>query len=425
MSHNARQHLEQVIFPFWMQNGIDAEQGGFHTCFDNRGRTRVSEDKYTWSQGRFVWLLARAAALVEADLLDVPGVSADSLVDLSRSGAEFLSRNALRDDGTCAFALSRDGWNAVPGQPDRSVYADLFAAMGFAELASRTGEESWLRQARTIIDRAAADINAGSAPTPPYAVPVGRRAFGPHLILLNALVVLTGAERAVSGSATREELLRSEVDAVMSFRSTGAGFFEMPLIVAGDASDLVSRHRVPGHALEAMWIALEAMELLGTEASTAHRENALAAIAPLCDLGWDTEFGGLFRYTDRDGGRPQGPGGSAPYEDLVRTTWDAKLWWVHSEASAVTAIAARRYGRTECAEWASRIWEYSLDTFPGGAEGAEWVQIRNRDGTPRDEVVALPVKDPFHIARNLMQLVELDAAEPASAPASVPEAMPR
>jgi N-acylglucosamine 2-epimerase len=27
-----------------------------------------------------------------------------------------------------------------------------------------------------------------------------------------------------------------------------------------------------------------------------------------------------------------------------------------------------------------------------------------------DEVVALPVKDPYHIARNLMQLVELEAA---------------
>lgn len=409
MPHPAREHLERVVFPFWLQHGIDTEYGGFHTCFDNRGRTRVSDDKFTWSQGRFVWLLARAASLVERGLLTLDGADADQLVEWARAGAEFLRAHALRGDGTTAFALSRDGESAAADQPDRSVYADLFAAMGFAELARQSGEGHWLPLAQSIVDRAERDVSAGTAPTPPYAVQEGRRAFGPHLILLNALVVLTAAERAVVGAATREGMLRAELDAVMSFRSDGAGFFEMPLLAPRSGDDLVSRHRVPGHALEAMWIALEAMGLLGEDARRAHREDALAAIAPLCELGWDAEFGGLYRYTDRDGGVPQGSSGSSQYEQLVQDTWDTKLWWVHSEASAVTAIATTRYARAECAPWAERIWDYSLATFPGGAEGEEWVQIRNRDGSPRDAVVALPVKDPFHIARNLMQLVELDA----------------
>ena len=37
----------------------------------------------------------------------------------------------------------------------------------------------------------------------------------------------------------------------------------------------------------------------------------------------------------------------------------------------------------------------------------EWVQIRKRDGSPQDKVVALPVKDPFHITRNLILILEL------------------
>ena len=116
----------------------------------------------------------------------------------------------------------------------------------------------------------------------------------------------------------------------------------------------------------------------------------------------------MLRYVDSAGGAPRGADGGSPYERLVRRTWDTKLWWVHSESAAVTAIAARRHGRAECADWHTRIWDYTLATFPGGDDGEEWVQIRNRDGSPRDEVVALPVKDPFHIIRNLMQLIELD-----------------
>ena len=30
----------------------------------------------------------------------------------------------------------------------------------------------------------------------------------------------------------------------------------------------------------------------------------------------------------------------------------------------------------------------------------EWIQIGNRQGEPMEKVVALPVKDPFHIIRN-------------------------
>src|SRR5690625_6947065 len=62
-----REHLEQVILPFWLEHGIDPEAGGFFTCFDNRGAQRVSTDKFTWSQGRFVWLLARAARLAQQE----------------------------------------------------------------------------------------------------------------------------------------------------------------------------------------------------------------------------------------------------------------------------------------------------------------------------------------------------------------------
>ena len=37
----------------------------------------------------------------------------------------------------------------------------------------------------------------------------------------------------------------------------------------------------------------------------------------------------------------------------------------------------------------------------------EWIQIRTREGYPQEKVVALPVKDPYHIIRNVILIIEL------------------
>jgi N-acylglucosamine 2-epimerase len=60
---------------------------------------------------------------------------------------------------------------------------------------------------------------------------------------------------------------------------------------------------------------------------------------------------------------------------------------------------------------ADRIEDYTLRTFPDHDHG-EWLQIRSRDGSPLDQVVALPVKDPMHIARSLILLNRLRASSP-------------
>lgn len=54
------------------------------------------------------------------------------------------------------------------------------------------------------------------------------------------------------------------------------------------------------------------------------------------------------------------------------------------------------------------VHAYAFATFPNpdGAVG-EWIQIRDRRGRPLDKVVGLPVKDPYHLTRNLLLLVEL------------------
>ena len=106
------------------------------------------------------------------------------------------------------------------------------------------------------------------------------------------------------------------------------------------------------------------------------------------------------------GGEPCGRRSDDRYERLVVTTWDTKLWWPHAEALYALLLFGLRTGREDLLALHERLHAYALATFPAGP-GREWIQIRDRDGTPLEATVALPVKDPFHVARALLLLVEL------------------
>src|SRR5690625_1197175 len=191
VSEAARTHLESVVLPFWFTHGIDEEVGGFFTCFDNRGRQMVSTDKFTWSQGRFVWLLSRAADLANRGLLDV---DAQTCLRWAERGAQFLLEHAVQPDDTTRFVVGRHGGDPESqGQPDRSVYADWFVVMGLAELARVSGEHRWLDAAMPVLHRARGEHLAGTAPTPPHAVPRGHSASGPTVLLANTLLVAAQA----------------------------------------------------------------------------------------------------------------------------------------------------------------------------------------------------------------------------------------
>lgn len=431
----ARRQLGRVVLPFWLRHGIDHEHGGFFTCFDNRGRRLLSTDKFTWSAGRFVWLLARAASLAERGLLDLDpvGVDGDELIRIAERGARFLRRHVVGADGRCAYRVTASGApptdraegagaadsadGATRAGDERSIFADCFVAIGLAELARQTGTGEWLEIVDRIIERVTADVAAGDPPTAPYPLPGGFSGFGAEMILLNArLEQVRAHQRAGRATPGMWSGLADARTAVLDRREADTGLFTE--VRVGDpamADTLLARHRVPGHALEGVWMALEAGELLGV--SDGQRELC-ASVSALCASGWDQEFGGLFRYTGPDGAQqPSGRLIGGPYEDLVTHTWSTKLWWVHSEAAYTTRLVARRHGDASAAEWFDRIWDYTLDTFPAaggkprgtGEDGEEWIQIRDRAGRPLDEVVALPVKDPFHISRNLMQLIELES----------------
>ncbi|MEX2501314.1 MAG: AGE family epimerase/isomerase, partial [Trueperaceae bacterium] len=174
----------------------------------------------------------------------------------------------------------------------------------------------------------------------------------------------------------------------------------------GSGASLLTRHVTPGHAIESMWFVME-------QALRHDRPDAVATAARVIEAsfeaGWDPEHGGLFRYVVPGGGGPE-PRGPAdgPFEKLILDTWDTKIWWPHSETLYATLLAAEATGDAAQRVLHDRMHAYAFATFPNPDRSVgEWIQIRDRRGAPLPKVVGLPVKDPYHLTRNLLLLVEL------------------
>lgn len=394
------------ILPFW-ERALDRVHGGVFSCWDNEGRHLRSRNKFTWSQGRVTYLWCRVAERLER--LGRAGEAAAWRAEAART-ADFLEANVFLPEERCAFLLSETGQpqEAFPGAGlAPSLYADAFVALGLAEQAAAAGDADRLRRALALGDRLAHLIAVG-APTHPDPVPAGFAAYAPAMILLNVRLV---AEEACA------QILPALVPAATQATAAAAGAVREQFLDAtgvlrelrphrpDDADTMLARHLNPGHALEGLWMLLQ----VAARASRADwTQQAAAAVRTAWAGGWDAKSGGLLHYVDAAGGTLRGRRLGLPLEERLLSSWDTKLWWVHSEALHACLLAYRQTGDPALAEAFRRTWDYVARTFPHPDPAVgEWIQIRDRSGRPLEQVVALPVKDPYHIARNLLQLLAL------------------
>jgi N-acylglucosamine 2-epimerase len=129
--------LKNQILSFWMPRCEDKEYGGFLNCFDNKGENLASYDKYTWSQGRFVWMFSKLAA---TEGLMLTAAERAEFLRLAAQGADFLMQHCLMGEGDyrCVFLMNRDGSpKKVEGYEalDMSIYADCFVILGLSRYA--------------------------------------------------------------------------------------------------------------------------------------------------------------------------------------------------------------------------------------------------------------------------------------------------
>jgi len=407
------------ILPFWMKNGIDISHGGFFTCFSNDGSRLLHRHKFTWSQGRFVWILSRVYRSL-AGRSDECGRR--EYLEAASAGADFLIEHARLDNGNCAFILDETGGpilldesgEARPASGgedyDLSIYADFFVIYGLGEHACAAGDRRSLDFALELYEHTSRRLESGTYRTDPYPVPAGYKVHGLPMILLETAQELAAAAESL-GLDKKAADLRAAADRcaneiISNFRLPKEKLvLEMIGTDNRPADTLLGRYICPGHTIEDMWFIMHRALSNEDKELFARAAESLKAVL---ELSWDEEYGGIPLFIDRDGNTP--PQGTLPAEledhvmaDKVRNDWSNKLWWVHSETLYALLLAYEQLGEQWMLDWYWKAHDYTFETFPNPDRiVGEWIQIRDREGNPETKVVALPVKDPFHIARALM-----------------------
>ena len=363
--------LHGSVLPFWLNNSIDREYGGYFNCLDRDG-TPYDTKKHLWLQGRQVWMLSRMARenLAQADIY----------TQSARIGAAFLRRYGRAPGNRVYFCLNRQG---APVSLQRKMFSECFYVMAMAEYARATGDITARAEARemfaSVIDYArhpellGKPSFAGDTPTSSLAVP---------MILLNLI-----DEVADPGETTYDGLSRWCVERVkMHIRP------ELSLVletVGDDGSVLDSpegRLVNPGHAIEAGWFLLRYARKIGDEGL---QRLALQMIDWSFDFGWDHEFGGLYYFLDAKGYSP------------LQLEWPMKLWWPHCEAMVAFAMAFEATREARYWKRYEQVADYSFSHF-ADKEFGEWFGYLDRQGKVSQRFKGGPYKGCFHVPRALL-----------------------
>lgn len=369
-----RDDLVENILPFWLENSIDKECGGYATCVDREGAS-LDQVKSVWVQGRFAWVLSAVYNDIDKN---------SDYLEASKHGIDFIENHCFDDDGQMFFSVNRDG---SPLRKRRYVFSETFAAIAMAEYSIASGDKSYADKAlalfKELIERA---TTPGALE--PKIIPGARPSKGHSfcMILLNTAYIIREAiedpylTEVIDNSLwdLENHFMHEEFEALLENVTPEGKFID----------DCDGRTINPGHAIETAWFVLEEAKYRGDDQKLI--DLGLKILDWSWKWGWDTKDGGITYFRDCK---------NRPSQEYWQ---DMKFWWPQNEAVIATLYAYLMSGDDKYLEWHKMIHEYAYRVFPD-AEHGEWYGYLHKDGTVAQPAKGNLYKGPFHVPRMMLK----------------------
>lgn len=371
-----RAELLDSVIPFWLKYAMDWKNGGICTCISDQGEI-LSTDKYMWSQLRAIYTFSCLYNKIE---------KRQEWLDAAMNIYEFVKNRGRDGEARWMYCVSKDG---RPLQGATSIYADGFAIGAFLELAKATSD----KEATGLAIETYRNVQKylpypGTYRTDPLPIPPGTKAHGISMIFAHFFYnlgdYLDNPEIKRAGLDHAEQVMN---DFISPGRQLLFEFVKEDKCTSGSP---VPETVVPGHVLESMWFMIH---IYRQEGNNNYIRKAIDCIKWHIEKGWDPEYGGILLAQNARG---------SFWEDKENT----KLWWVHTEAIYALLLAYSLTKEDWCLEWFVKVHNYAFSRYPVPVYG-EWLQRLDRQGNSINNIAGLPVKDPYHLARALINCIQL------------------
>ena len=366
-----RSCLTENILPFWMEHGVDYENGGIYTCLDRDGSV-MDTTKSVWFQGRWAYIAAHAYNVVEKN---------QEWLDASLNALIFIQNNCIDTDNHMFFTVTADG---QPVQKRRYVFSECFAAMAMAEYAKATGSEEWAQKALDMYLNIKRLLTTEGLLQPKTTV----KGYSHSITMM--LINVVGVIRQVIDHPALEVQVWESVDIIENKLMHPE--FEALLESCGEDGELIDtiagRVINPGHCIETSWFLLREAERRGWDPRLTRLGVQIFDWS--WKWGWDDEFGGIINFKDCK---------NFPAQDYSQ---DMKFWWPQCEAIIATLMCYRATHDEKYLDLYRKIDRYAFKVLPD-REYPEWYGYLHRDGTVAQPAKGNIFKGPFHIPRMLIE----------------------
>lgn len=385
LQKRCRQQLFDEYLPFWELGGIDEANGGF-MCYLYDDGSVENDRKDIWYQGRGIWVYSYLYNQLEKD---------PKWLAIARDARNFMVKHMHRGDGTWLTTVDRKGVPVGSIAIDRSnnVYGALFAAVGLIQYAKATRSEKDLELARLAIRKSVERYEQADylGVTVPGVNDTGLRAQGHSFMFVWVLPQLL----ELAPEPWIEELLQKHLLALQEhYWNPEFGISNEYLF--HDYSRIPSQagFMVPGHSIEAQWMAMHEAARQGNRLQRDIFKNRMHR---LIEMSWDYVFGGTCDtafYAESTEENTAGP------------VMDVKTMWAQSEVVVGCLLALEASGESWAQEWFEKSWTYLQKTMT--TDTGVWRQAVDRRGRDKQrDGISKYRRGNFHQPRCLMYMIEI------------------
>lgn len=368
-----KKDLTENIMPFWMEYGLDRENGGVYTCV-NRDGSLMDTTKSVWFQGRFAFICSFAYNNVEKK---------QEWLDAAKSTLEFIEKHCFDEQGHMYFSVTSEG---KPLRKRRYVFSETFAAIAMSEYALATGDQHWAKRAIQVFEDTQRFLATPGFLPAKFEADVKLQGHSIVMILIN----VGSCIRKVVDDPKLTQQIDESIEKLKKYFIHPE--FKCLLETVGENGEFIDTNMTrtinPGHCIETSWFIMEEAKLRGWDKPMF--DLALQVFDWSWDWGWDKQYGGIINFRDCK---------NLPPQDYSQ---DMKFWWPQCETIIASLYAYLGTGDEKYLYRHERISEWTYDHFLD-AEYGEWYGYLHRDGTVAQPAKGNLYKGPFHIPRMMIK----------------------